>query len=71
MAAGVGALQSALGRVKKKLPNPNKKISVVYMNKNGSVDWPPEDQINRNGVLLVPEQLTELEWELDDKIVFL
>ncbi len=65
MAAGIGALQSGLNRMKKKLPNRDKKISVVYMNKDGTVDFPE----NCNpGVLLVPARMTEEEWELENSI---
>ncbi len=63
MAAGVGALKSALGRVKRKLPNQDKKISVVFMNKDGTVDFPE----NCNpGVLLVPAEVSEADWENDN-----
>lgn len=34
------------------------------MNKDGSIDWPPEEKINPRGVLVVPEPLSEIEWEL-------
>ncbi|WDP92304.1 MAG: hypothetical protein HUN04_22300 [Desulfobacter sp.] len=60
MTAGIGALQSALGRVKKKLPCKNPKISVVSANKDGSVDFPDNCS---TGILLVPAKMTELEWE--------
>jgi hypothetical protein len=64
MTAGIGALQSAIGRVKKRLPNKDIKISVVYEKRDGTIDWPPEERINKNGVLVVPEPLSEIEWEL-------
>lgn len=61
MSAGIGALQSALGRIAKKAPLKNRKISVVHMNRDGTVDFPENCS---KGVLLVPHEMTETEWEL-------
>ena len=33
MSSGIGALQSALGRIAKKIPEKNKKVSVVFKKK--------------------------------------
>ena len=63
MAAGVGALQSLVGRLNKKVPE-KKKISVLFTHQDGSIDWYPPGQINPRGVLIVPEPLSEVEWEL-------
>jgi len=70
MAAGIGALQSALGLLKKRLPNRNKKVSVVFYDPfTDEIDWPPEEKLNKNGVLLIPLIFEdgvegELQWEL-------
>lgn len=67
MAAGVGvnALQSVFDRIAKKASKKNRKISVIHMNKDGSVDFP--DNCN-TGVLLVPAEMSESEWELQNEI---
>jgi len=36
-------------------------VSVVYMNEDGTIDWP--DNANPEGVLLVPKPCNEDEWE--------
>ena len=64
MAAGIGALTSAIGHLRKKLPVKNRKISVVYKKGDGTIDWPTDDKINNSGVLVVPEPMTDIEWEL-------
>ncbi|BHH83425.1 hypothetical protein [Desulforhopalus sp. 52FAK] len=69
MAAGIGALKSAVGRIKSKIPGRDRRISVVFEKRDGTIDWPPEDRVNKGGVLVVPEPFTsdpegELLWEL-------
>lgn len=63
MATGVNALESVVGRLKRKLPRKNNKISVVYMNKNGSINFDEDKEYNA-GVLAVPLPVTEEEWEM-------
>ena len=63
MSAGIGALQSALSRIAKKAPLQDRKISVVHMNKDGTVDFPENCS---TGILLVPALLSEIEWELQN-----
>ncbi len=38
-----------------------KQVSVVTMNRDGTVDWP--ENCNDLGVLLVPAKLSDVEWE--------
>lgn len=64
MASGIGSMQSTLNRLKRKVPNQNKMISIVYMDWEGNIDWPPEELINPRGVLVIPKPLTDDEWEL-------
>ncbi len=54
MTSGLGALQSIVGRLKKKVPG-KKNVSIMYTHQDGSIDWYPPDQINPSGVLIVPE----------------
>ena len=63
MSAGINAMRSVLDRITKRLPNRNKIISVVHMNVDGSVDFPENCG---PGVLLVPAEMSESEWELQN-----
>ncbi len=64
MAIGIGALESTISRIKKKLPAEKSTVSVVFFDsETGEIDWPPEDQINKRGVLLAPKPVTMEEWE--------
>ena len=65
MSAGIGALQSALGRIAKKAPFKDGKISVVFMNEDGSVNYPENCS---KGILLVPRPMTEAQWELQNTV---
>lgn len=62
MAAGVGALESVVQRLKNKIPHKNTKISVVYTDKDGNMILDPDKEYNR-GVLAVPCPVSESEWE--------
>lgn len=62
MAAGVGALESVVQRIKNKLPTKNTKVSVVYTDQDGSLILDEETEYN-SGVLAVPLPMTEEEWE--------
>ena len=67
MAAGVNALQSFLDRMKKKAPFKTEKISVVFFDPlTEEYDLPPEDKINKNGILLIPREMSPEEWELEN-----
>ena len=63
MAAGVGALESAVQRVKNKLPRRNNRVSVVYTDLDGNLILGPDKEYN-SGVLAVPLPMTEKEWEI-------
>ncbi|BCO08588.1 hypothetical protein GF1_09640 [Desulfolithobacter dissulfuricans] len=65
MSTGVNALQSVLDRVKKKAPLQERKISVVYRNEDGTVDYP--ENCNE-GVIIVPRPMTEAQWELQNAV---
>lgn len=66
MSAGIGALQSALSRIAKKAPLQDRKISVVFMNDDGTVDYP--ENCNK-GILLVPKPAAnDLAWELQNTL---
>ena len=63
MASGIGAMQSMVSRLSKKVPKQSK-ISVVYQKTDGTILWPSEEKINHRGVLILPEPMSEIEWEL-------
>jgi len=61
--AGLSALQSKIGKLSKASMERKrgKQVSVVTMNRDGTVDWP--ENCNNLGVLLVPAKLSDVEWE--------
>ena len=63
MSSGIGALQSSLERIAKKIPEKNKKVSVVFKKKDGTIDFP--ENCNE-GILVVPAPMSEEEWELQN-----
>lgn len=62
--AGLSALQSKLSKLNKtSQPLRKKKVSVVYIKEDGSIDFP--ENCNK-GVLCVPRPMTEEQWELQN-----
>ena len=58
--SGLTAIASKLRSLVKKTKIEPKKVSVVYFDQDGIIDWP--DNCNK-GVLAVPKKMTEAEWE--------
>ena len=58
--SGISAIASKLRNLVKKTKIEPKKISVVYFDLDGTIDWP--DNCNYK-VLAVPKPMTEAEWE--------
>lgn len=65
MASGINALRSVIDRISKKAPQQDRKISVVFMNRDGTVAFPEN---SNKGVLLVPAEMSDIEWELENEI---
>ncbi len=63
--AGLSALQSKLSKLNTiSHPSKKQKVSVVFMNDDGTVDFP--ENCNKGGILLVPPIMTDEEWELQN-----
>jgi hypothetical protein len=58
--AGLTAIASKLRNLVKKTKIEPKKVSVVYFDLDGNIDWP--DNCNE-GVLAVPKPMSHEEWE--------
>jgi hypothetical protein len=59
--SGISAISSKLRSLGKKTRPEVKKVSVVYFDQDGNIDWP--DNCNESGILLVPKPMTVEEWE--------
>lgn len=60
--AGFESVQSKIKKIGEKAQavQQGRRVSVVYMNDDGSIDWPENPAA---GVLVVPRPMTEEEWE--------
>ncbi|MFC1844829.1 hypothetical protein ACFLZ5_08575 [Thermodesulfobacteriota bacterium] len=58
--SGISAIASKLRSLVKKTKIEPRKVSVVYFDQDGNIDWP--DNCN-DYVLAVPKPMTEEEWE--------
>ena len=54
MAAGVGALESIVQRLKNKLPSRIKRVSVVFTDQDGNLILDDETEYSK-GILAIPE----------------
>lgn len=59
--AGYDRLKSRIDKLYKRVIPPVRKISVIFMNRDGTYEIP--DNVNESGVLLVPPRMTLEEWE--------
>ena len=58
--SGISAIASKLRNLGKKTKPEVKKVSVVFFDIDGTIDWPDNPA---DGVLLVPRPMTIKEWE--------
>ena len=58
--SGLSAIASKLRNLGKKTKPEIRKVSVVYFDRDGNIEWP--DNCNK-GVLAVPKPMTIEEWE--------